>query len=231
MRAVPGGLRSQTSQDAYEVPGNAPGERSLLTEYDLAPGQYQLTASGKVGVRWKYYPVSARNVPPRPPPKHKETDPVRGAQFDRTLSLNIEASTEHELKNAFASLVSDAARTAIIESASKFLESLIARFAAEDGFDVAIEALGRIVTTGSRTHLKKVFSSSTDPRRSRIVLALARVGHREDADFDNTSRRYAALGLGQVGGDQAVQYLAGALPATGSDIRPGPDAVCSLAAA
>src|SRR5688572_19308912 len=59
-------------------PGQATTFRYLLKHYDLRPGQYQLSATGKAGVRWKYYPVYAPNVPPPPPPKHKETDPVPG---------------------------------------------------------------------------------------------------------------------------------------------------------
>jgi HEAT repeat protein len=116
------------------------------------------------------------------------------------------------------------ARAAIIESAPPFLDSLIARFAAEDRSDrSAIEALGRIATTSSREYLKTLFGSSADSRRSTIVLALARVGHRDDAEFfatvlqdatiDQTSRRYAALGVGHIGGDQAVQSLERALMA------------------
>ncbi len=44
------------------------------------------------------------------------------------------------------------------------------------------------------------------------------IGHRDDAEFiaavlqdatvDERSRRYAAFGLGRIGGDRAVQYLA-----------------------
>jgi hypothetical protein len=221
-------------------PGQTTTFRYLLKEYDLRPGQYELTASGKAGVRWKYYPVYAPNVPPQPFPKHKETDPVPGAQFDRTLSLNIVTSTEGELQAALAPLVSDAdatdsvqrhhARAAIIESAPPFLDSLIARFAAEDQFDrSAIEALGRIATTSSRAHLKTLFSTGADSRRSTIVLALARVGHRDDTDLfatvlqdgtvDQTSRRYAALALGHIGGDQAVHHLERALPGAPSEVR------------
>lgn len=123
------------------------------------------------------------------------------------------------------------ARAAILESALPFLDSLIARFAAQVQFDrSAVEALGRIATTSSRGYLKTLLSSSADSRRSTIVLALARIGRRDDADLfatvlqdgtvDQTSRRYAALALGYIGGDQAVQYLERALPAAPSEIRP-----------
>jgi hypothetical protein len=222
-------------------PGQTTTFRYLLKEYDLMPGQYELTASGKAGVRWKYYTVDTPTVPPQPSPKHKETDPVPGAQFDRTLSLNIMPSTEDELKAALAPLVSDAeatdpvqrdhARAAIVESAPLFLDSLIARFAAEDQVNrSAIEALGRIATTSSHAHLKTLFTSRADSERSAAVLALARVGHPDDSDWfatvlqdatvDQISRRYAALALGHIAGDQAVQYLERALPGATSEVRP-----------
>ena len=218
-------------------PGQATAFRYLLKDYDLMPGQYDLTASGKAGVRWKHYPVYAPDVPP---PRHKETVPVPGAQFDRTFPLNIVASTERELKAALAPLVADAdardparrhhARAAIIESAPPFLDSLIARFAAEDQFDdSAIDALGRIATTRSRRHLRAAFGSSSDSLRSSIVLALARVGHRDDAELfatvlgdataDRASRQYAALGLGHIGGNRAVQRLDRALTAAPPELR------------
>jgi len=222
------------------APGQSTSFRYLLKDYSPGPGQYSLTASGKAGVRWKYYPSYAPNVPPPPPPKHKETDPVPGAEFERTFSLNIVPAPEDELKRAFAPLVSDAdaadpvrrneARAAIVESAPLFLDSLIARFAAEDPFGLpAIDALGRIATVESRSQLKTLFERSRDSRRSSIVLALARVGHGDDAEFlagvlqdvaaDDQSRRYAALGLGRIGGDQAVRSLERALLTAPLEIR------------
>ena len=199
-------------------PGQITTFRYLLEEYDLRPGRYWLSASGKA-VR----------------------GPV-GAEFARTVSLRVVAATERELRAAMAPLVSEAdggdttrrhyARQAIVESAPPFLESLIARFAAENQDDTsAIEALGRIASIGSRTHLKELLRRSREARsRSSIVLALARIGHRDDADFlagvlqdetlDLTSRGYAALGLGRAGGDAAVQHLERALAAASPDQRP-----------
>ena len=80
-------------------PGQATTFRYLLKRYDLRPGQYQLSASGKAGVRWKSYPAYAPSVPPRAPPKHKETDPVPGAQFDQRLPLAIVTATQRELRD------------------------------------------------------------------------------------------------------------------------------------
>jgi hypothetical protein len=218
-------------------PGQKTSFTYLLKEYDLGPGVYTLSASGRAGVRWKYYPSYIPNEPPAVPPKHQATDPVPGSQFEHTLSLNIVAATEEALKLAFAPLVTDAdaadptrrrhARDAIIESAPPFLESLIARFAAEVGFNrSAIEALGRLGTLASRAQLKNLYRATRD---SATVLALARVGHHDDAEFlagvlqdhgDERSRRYAALGLGHIGGDQAVQYLEIALRTAPPEARP-----------
>jgi HEAT repeat protein len=195
-------------------PGVTKTSRHLLTEYDLGPGQYQLTASGKAGVA------------------------VPGAQFDTRLSLQIVASTEGELKAAFAPLVSATndpaqryySRAAIIDSAPPFLESLIAQFAPDDQFGTsAIEALGRIASTSSRASLRNLYRSSPEVRRAAIVLALAYIGHRDDAAFfssvlqdeavDQMTRGYAALGLGHIGGDRAVQYLERALLTVPEDVR------------
>ena len=223
----------------------APGERTsfryLLRDYDLAPGQYSLTAAGKAGVRWKYYPWSMATPNPAPPPqpKHKESDPVPGAAFERTFALRIAPATEDELKRAFAPLVAAAddpmrrydASAAIVESAPPFLVPLIARFAAEQHVrTAAIESLGRISTDESRAALKALYESHRESWREYIVLTLARYGHAGDAGFfaavladataDHRSRRYAALGLGQVGGDQAALHLERLLPTAPPELRP-----------
>ena len=81
----------------------------------------------------------------------------------------------------------------------------------------AIEALGRISTDESRAALKSLYESHRESWREYIVLTLARYGHPGDAGFfadvltdataDLQSKRYAALGLGHVGGDQAACIL------------------------
>lgn len=206
------------------APGETTSFKYLLKEYDLVAGQYSLAVSGRAGVQRK----------------DSGTEPVPGAQFQRTLSLNVVAASDDELRRAFAPRVSDAdgsdptrryaARAAIIESAPRFLDTLIARFAAEDQYGIAaIEALGRLATTESRAQLRNLFASSRDSRRSATVVALARVGHRDDTEFlagvlhdpdvDTGSRGYAALGLGHIGGERAVQDLERALPTAPSDVR------------
>jgi hypothetical protein len=223
-------------------PGETTTFKYLLKEYDLGAGQYAVSAVGKAGVRWKYYgeAVSASNALP-PSPRHKETDPVPGAQFDRTMPLTVVASTAEGLRAALAPLVDAAdaadaeeryhARAALIESAAPLLDSLIARFAENDGLKgPAIAALGRMATTSSRAHLRNLFRRSGDADRAAVVLALARVGDRDDAQFlttvltdgtvDPASRRYAALGLGRIGGDGAVRSLERALSGASEEVRP-----------
>jgi HEAT repeat protein len=151
------------------------------------------------------------------------------------------AATADELRAALAPLVfaADAtdpeerhhARAALIESAPPFLDSLIARLAADDGFKgPAVEALGRMATTSSRAHLRNLFRRSAAADRPAIALVLARIGHHDDADFfatvledrtaDPLSRRYGALGLGRIGGDRAVRALERASSAAPAGVRP-----------
>ena len=221
-------------------PGQSTSFTYLLQQYDLKPGRYELTAAGKAGVVWKYYggPRSG-NDPPPPPPKHKETDPVAGAEFERTVTFTVTATTEDELRAVLSPLVADAdlvpagdgskmvkrleARAALIESAPPFLVSVIARFAAEDQYNngPAIEALGRMASAESRAHLKSPLRAGNARRDGQVMLALARIGHPDDADFmagvlqdtafDEESRRLAAFGLGYIGGERAVRHLEAAL--------------------
>jgi hypothetical protein len=222
-------------------PGQTTTFKYLLKDYDLRPGEYELSASGKAGVRWTdYRGIATANTPPPAPPRHKGTDAVPGAQFDRRLPLTIAASTERELRAALAPLVADVdgndparryfARAAIVESAPPILEPLIARLAADNqNGGSAVDALGRIGSPSSRTQLKNLVRTSPEARRSSIVLALARVGHRDDRHFledlltdktmDERSREYAALGLGHIGGDKAVRGLERGLETASPDLR------------
>ena len=197
----------------------APGERTsfrhLLRGYDLGPGRYTLTASGRAGVR------------------------TAGAEFERSLALTVAPATEDELKRAFAPLVAAAddptrrhdALAAIVESAPPFLVPFIARFAAEHYVrTAAIEALGRISTDESRAALKSLYESHRESWREYVVLTLALYRHPGDAGFfaevltdataDLQSMRYAAVGLGHVGGDQAALHLERVLPTAPPELRP-----------
>jgi hypothetical protein len=197
-------------------PSQSIAVRTLLTDYDLKPGRYQLTASGNAGLIGE----------------------IAGAPFTSTVSLEVVAGSERELQAAFAPLVAAAdgttakgwwlARNAIVESAPPFLESLIARLAAE-GHDGAIEALGRLATTSSRAHLRALFGTGKVDYKPSIVLALARIGHRDDFEFlaivledakeSDATRGYAALGLGRLGGAAAVRRLERVVPIVSSSLR------------
>jgi hypothetical protein len=196
-------------------PGETKTSRHLLREYDLRPGDYQLKVSGNAGVR------------------------ATGAEFDQTLALQVVAASDPELQAVFAPLVSDAlgamserrsyARMAISESAPPFLESLIMQFATE-GDTRAIETLGRLATPSSRAHLKASFGNSDYYARASIITALALVAHPDDFEFlaavledtrqDDSTRGYAALGLGRIGGQPAVRRLERALSAAPPRLRP-----------
>jgi hypothetical protein len=205
-------------------PGQTTNFRQVLKDYDLRPGQYRVTISGNAGIRTR---------------SGRQAVAVPGSDFEFTLSLAVVPATERELRTALAPFVNDAdatnleeryrAREALIESAPRFLDSLIARFAAEDKWDSAIDALGRIGSRRSRAYLKALLRNSRETRRPEIVLALARIGHRDDADFlsdvlrdstmDRTYREYAALGLGQISGDRSVQRLERAFASVTPEIR------------
>ena len=198
-----------------------PGQRTsftyVLKEYDLKPGEYDLAAAGTAGVQ--------RNV--------------AGADFARTLRFSVVAATDNELRAVLAPMLADAdgsdatkrhvARQALIESAPPFLVSVIARFAADEPYQVlAVDALGRMATPGSRAHLKNLFRTGSARRDSEILLALAGIGHRDDADFlagalhdpavAERTRTNAAFGLGWLGGERAVRELERALPSASEQL-------------
>src|SRR3954471_13338315 len=221
------GFGSGSSCGEGETPRLLPGRTKtfthLLKDYDLRPGQYTLITSGTAGVRW---PGNYGQI-------------VAGAHFERSVSLIVTSATPRALHAVFDLFVTSAddkdpvqrygARAAIVESAPPFLEPLIARFA-EEGTPGAVDALGRLASAASRTHLKNLFRTSAESSRQGIILALARAGHRDDAAFlasvladdtvDGQSRRYSALGLGYIGGDKAVERLPGALATAPANVRP-----------
>ena len=213
--------------------------RYLLTDYDLRAGEYRLSASGRAGVRRVRFTASAGAPGASGQSTHRD-DAVAGAQFTRSLPLTIARASQRELQAALAPLVAAAdgpdalersyAREALVETAPPFLEALLARFAAEDQFGTsAIDALGRIATPGSRSHLKTFARGGRTTRQSAAALALARIGHPADAQFlasvledgraGDATRGYAALGLGSMGGDHAVRLLESALPTTAGGVR------------
>jgi len=222
---------------AYDTPRMRPGQTVvrwfLLKGYDLRAGNYVLRASGDAGVQWKYT-VYGSPAEPSPAPKHLASDPVDGGTFDAAIRLTVRESTEAQLRQRFVPYIADAegwdmekrsrARKAISEMAPAFLEKTLLGFVNQpEWVTVAVEGLGRIPTDDSRRDLISLFEASADLRlRSLIVQQLAEIGTPSEMAFfasllpgrsttlDDEARRFAALGLGRIGGSEAVRDLADA---------------------
>jgi hypothetical protein len=214
----------------------------LLKGYSLRPGEYVLRASGKAGVRWKYYSYRSSTTPP-PAPMHSETDPVEGRMFEAPLNLTIKNGTEAQLRQRYTPYVADAegwdmerrvrGRKAIAEMAPAFLKKIILGFANDpETARVAVEGLGQIPTPESRVDLVQLFDKSADLRlRALIVDKLARIGTREEFAFfssllpgrstglDDQIHIFAAQGLGRLGGEEAVKALENSLQSPNPEVR------------
>lgn len=218
----------------------------LLTGYRLGAGNHVLQAKGKAGVRWKYYPDMRANAPPSPPPQHKEGDPVAGVAFDISLPIALAPGSQEELERAYAPYIADAgrpgagtaemlrAREAIAEMAPEFLEKTIAGFASgpTPTPNLAVKELGQIDSAESRADLIRLYDASTDLNlRKQIVEALANLATPDQVEFfagllpgrstdiDDQIREWAALGLGQIGGDAAVRALAAGIATSSGRVR------------
>jgi hypothetical protein len=216
-------------------PGKSTTFRHLLREYRLKPGKYELRVSGTVDIAWRE-PDPFRQVgAERPPFKHSITEPVEGASIDRSLLLTIVAASEEELRAAYAPYLSAAAQyfsragheaiDGILDMAPAFLEPEIRKFVKQHGHErgfaySAAEALAEIDTQTSRAELIDWFDRSDDLQtRFFIVRAMARARHPDNLPFlasllpgrstqiDNSIRRDAALGIGMIGGEAAVETL------------------------
>jgi hypothetical protein len=186
----------------------APAERRpfkyLLSEYDLPPGRYRLTAKGQVNLEWRedYAPIDYRKIPSNVPypPTRRYGDPVEGADVDATFDLFVDSGSSEQLSDAFAALVFDAdplqtakaaeARRHIMLLAPPFLEASIVRWTREaavrgDGLTpIGAEALARLATPSSRAGLRDVLASLGDQRWAPMVVAqMASVATREDESF------------------------------------------------
>jgi len=214
-------------------PGKATTFRHLLRGYRLKPGTYELRVSGTVDVAWREPDPVTQAGAPRPPFKRSITEPVEGATIDQTLPLTLVAASEDELRAAYAphlaaesfSRAKYEADDGILEMAPAFLEPEIRKLVKQRGHErgfasSAAEALAEINTPSSRAELIDWFDRSDDllVRRS-IVLAVARARHPDNLPFlasllpgrstelDNRIRREAALGIGVIGGEAAVEAL------------------------
>jgi hypothetical protein len=216
-------------------PGQSTTFRHLLRGYRLTPGAYELRVSGSVDVAWRETDPFANQNAPQSTPKRSIMDPVEGATIDRTLSLTIVPASEENLRIAFAPYVAASAEfytpagrdaiSAMLEMAPAFLEPEIQKFVRQRGHEsgfaqAAAEALAEIDTPSSRADLIAWFDRSGDLRiRSVIVRAVARTRHPDNlpflasllpgrsAEIDDHIRRSAALGIGLIGGEMAVEAL------------------------
>jgi hypothetical protein len=215
-------------------PGKSTTFRYLLRGYRLKPGTYELHVSGTLDVAWRE-PSFVQTGAPRPAFTRSITEPVEGATVDRTLALTIMVASGEALRAAYASYIAAAAESfsragnqavdGILEMAPAFLEpdirTLVKRRGHERGFAyAAAQALAEIDTPSSRAELMDWFDRSDDLQiRSSIVNAVARARHPNNLPFlasllpgrstqvDNRIRRDAALGIGMIGGEAAVEAL------------------------
>jgi hypothetical protein len=231
---------------AYDPPFVAPGKsvsfRYLLKGYHLKSGGYDLHSWGKAGVRWDFGWGRNESLVSN----HKVGDPVEGATFDVRIKFSVREGTEDELSHRYDSYVHEVeigsgtaeaswqARRAIAEMAPPFLEKTILSFANQpEDASLAAEGLGQIPTDASRADLVDLYEKSADLRsRGSIVKALAQIataaelpffasllpGHR--SALDDAIRVYAALGIGRIGGENAVDVLRSALPGAGAWVGP-----------
>ncbi len=225
-------------------PGEVASAWYLLKGYRLRAGDYVLHASGTAGVRWQtYFFVSDPSITAPPPRGQSENDPIEGQMFDIDLKLTVEKGTEAELKTRYARYIADAesgdperrarARGAIAEMAPTFLEKTILEFATQpQSEDLAVEGLGQILTPESRADLVDLFGKTADLRlRALIVEKLAGIGTATELAFfssllegrstvlDDHIRKFAALGLGRLGGEDAVKALQSAHQSPNPEVR------------
>jgi hypothetical protein len=228
-----GGGFGVTDHPPMLQPGKSTTFRYLLRGYRLKPGTYELHVSGTADVAWRE-PSFVQTGAPRPAFTRSITEPVEGATIDRTVALTITAASEEALRAAYApyaaaaesfSRAGNQAVDGILEMAPAFLEpeirTLVKRRGHERGFAyAAAHALAEIDTPSSRAELIDWFDRSDDLQiRSSIVNAVARARHPDNLPFlasllpgrstqvDNRIRRDAALGIGMIGGEAAIEAL------------------------
>ncbi|HMH14406.1 MAG TPA: HEAT repeat domain-containing protein [Edaphobacter sp.] len=223
----------------------------LLRDYQLHSGQYTLRASGRAGVRWKFYGDNHLSRTRR----FHEGDTVPGADFNQTLALRLRVGTESELRRAYGPYIAEAstgsldrgyeARDAISEMAPAFLEKAILGFANyQDGAGFATRGLSRIDTAEARNDLVDLFDRTSDLGiRGSIVHALAEMNSGDQLKFfasllpgqvssaEDEIRQYAILALGRVGGDHGVEVIRQFLSIHGAEASPRTRSVSAIALA
>jgi hypothetical protein len=158
---------------------------------------------------------------------------VEGTAFYVSLNLSVREGTEDELRQRYVRYVDQAvngfgigapsrqAREAIAEMAPPFLEKTILGFADQpESAGLAVEGLGQIPTRESRADLIQLYDKSADLRlRASIVEKLAGIATPAELPFfyslvpgrsgarDDRIRTFAILGIGRLGGEEAVKFL------------------------
>jgi len=223
------------------APGQTVSFRYLLKGYRLQSGSYVMHASGRAGVRWFFGMGRDSSLVS----ERKQGDPVEGAMFDVALSLDIRQGTEDQLRQRYLRYVDEAvsgfgitvpsreAREAIAEMAPPFLEKTILAFANQpESAGLAAEGLGQIPTPESRADLVRLFDKSADlSLRGIIAEKLAGIATPEELPFfssllpgrsstlDDRIRVFAVLGIGKLGGEDAVKALQSVLPSPNPEVR------------
>ncbi|MEN6536618.1 MAG: HEAT repeat domain-containing protein [Bryobacteraceae bacterium] len=236
-----GGFGGGIDHPPLLAPGKSVSFRYLLEGYRLQPGDYELHASGKAGVRWFFGMGRGRSSVSN----KKQGDPVEGATFDVRLSFSVSQGTEDDLKARYAPLVQQSqsgsgmfgpgweAREAIAEMAPPFLEKTILGFAHLPWSGrFAAKGLGQIDTSTSRADLVELYEHSVDLQlRADIVEALAGIATSAELPFlaslipghsgiyDDRIRIWAILGVGRVGGEKAVEILKSAPRSPTDEVR------------
>lgn len=223
-------------------PRMAPGQTItfayLLKGYHIHSGSYVLHASGRAPVRWFF----GQGLNSSPVSQRKLGDPVEGAAFDASLSLTVRSGTEEELRQRYLPYVTDSqsvgdiathAREAIAEMAPPFLEKTILGFTNHLGDEpLVVRGLAQITTPESRADLIGLFEKSPDLQlRALIAEKLAGIATPRELPFfagllpghssalDDRIRIFAALGIGRIGGNDAVAALQSAPSSPNTEVH------------
>lgn len=238
---IGGGSGGGISHPPLMQPGQSVSFPYLLRGYWLEGGHYLLHAFGDAGVRWFF--GAGRNF--SSVSRHKIGDVVEGRRFDVSIPLAVREGSDNELKGRYRHYVEEAmdglpisapwlrARQAIAEMAPPFLEKTLLRFVDQpESAEIAVEGLAQIPTATSRADLVELYDKTPDLKlRGLIVEKLAGIATPEELSFfasllpghssalEDRLRIFAALGIGRIGGDGAVDVLKSASQNSNPELR------------
>ena len=202
------------------APGGTRIKSFVLKGYDLAPGRYQIAASGSPRFEW----FDTKTALP-------------DTNLSQTLTVEVVPSTSQELRATLQPLVDAAAGAgsarflaadALMEAAPAFLAREIAVYA-QQGIIAAMEALRRMDTDESIATLRRLVDDPQLSVRRPALTALAYLGRPSDAPMfaailsdkgaDLELRSIAALALAKIGGDVVVAQLTSAAAGAPVELR------------